>query len=336
MTSSNERSPLGADLSARAINSILFAFILACQPSITWGRLINDPGSIADFSMTNPALKDYVLFYFAIPFGLAVIFAIFGLRLIVGMPFLDGFAYTIIHIFAAWWGIDLGCRVIYRLCLSWRPPVHVIIVIGFFLMLVPLTFFYQWLGGVYGAMYPSFAEARKDPVLASWSLAYLLHFLRFSVTALPIFMLGVFGFKRLTSIALYSYERGEDIKPDPRAILAPDLVIEQAYTKLFTESTLPDGALLLAVKAEEHYIHLWSDQGEDLIRYRFQDALDALEPYTGIRTHRSWWVNPESVVSTSKKGRSLSLELDNELIVPVSLAYKEAVSARLKMLDGRP
>jgi hypothetical protein len=285
--------------------------------------------------MTRPVLKDYALFYFAIPFGLALIFAIFGLRLIVGMPFLDGFGYTVIHIFAAWWGIDLGCRVTYHLCRSWRPPVHVIIIIGFFLMLVPLTFFYQWLGGVYGGMYPSFAEARKDPVLASWSLAYLLHFLRFSVTALPIFMLGVFGFKRLTAVRWYHYAGGEAVISEPGAVVAPEPAIEQAYTKLFTESKLPDEALLLAVKAEEHYIHIWSDQGEDLIRYRFQDALNVLEPYAGIRTHRSWWVNPESIVSSTKKGRSLELALVNELAVPVSLAYKEAVSARLKVLDSR-
>jgi hypothetical protein len=283
--------------------------------------------------MTRPVFKDYALFYLAIPFGLAVMFAIFGLRLIVGMPFLDGFGYTIIHIYAAWWGIDLGCRVTYRLCRSWRPPGHVIIVIGFFLMLVPLTFFYQWLGGVYGGLYPSFAEARKDPVLASWSLEYLLHFLRFSVTALPIFMLGVFSFKKLTGIALYHYvHSGEVISSasEPVAAVVPEPVAKLAQMKLFTDSKLPDEALLLAVKAEEHYIHIWSDQGEDLIRYRFQDALNVLEPYAGIRTHRSWWVNPGSVVSSTRKGRSLELELANELTVPVSLAYKEAVSARLK------
>ena len=52
----------------------------------------------------------------------------------------------------------------------------------------------------------------------------------------------------------------------------------------------------------------------------------------GLRTHRSWWINPESVVAAKKKGRSLELELNNELTVPVSLAYKEVVNSEFKSL----
>ncbi len=290
-------------------------------------------GTITERCMTRLSLKDFALFYLAIPLALAAVFSVFGMRLIVGMPFLDGFAYMIIHFCAAWWGIDIGCRITHRLCRSWRPPVHVIMVLGFFLMMVPLTFFYKWLGEVYAGMYPSFAEVRKATVLPSWSLAYLLHFLRFSVTALPIFMLGVYGVQRLAGIRLYQYERsGEAVPPSagPPAAEPPEPLVKQARAKLFSDSKLPAEAVLFAVKADEHYIHLWTDQGEDLIRCRFRDALALLEPFTGIRTHRSWWVNPACVVSSVRKGRSLELELANELTVPVSLAHKEAVSTQLQ------
>lgn len=289
---------------------------------------------ISQASSPHPTLKDYWFFYLAIPFGLAVIFAIFGIRLIIGMPFLDGFIYTVIHLMAAWWGIDIGCRITRWCFSSWQPPVQVIIVIGFFVMLVPLTFFYQWLGGVYAGHYPSFAEARRDPVAASWSLEYLLHFLRFSVTALPIFMAGFFGYRLVSGVDWYAYDHGDSV-PEIAYVengKLPRPADEQPCAKLFADCSLPAEAVVMAVKAEEHYIRIWSDQGAELIRFRFQDALDLLAPYAGLRTHRSWWINPESVMAAKKKGRSLELELNNELTVPVSLAYKEVVNTEFKNL----
>lgn len=55
-------------------------------------------------------------------------------------------------------------------------------------------------------------------------------------------------------------------------------------------SHLPADAEVWAVKAEEHYIKLWSDQGVDLVRYRFRDAIKDLANRDGTQVHRSWWM----------------------------------------------
>jgi hypothetical protein len=281
----------------------------------------------------KPSIKDYLLFYLLVPFCLSILFTSFEIRLVSGMPFLDGLGYMMIHLAAAWWGIDLGSRVMRRLCASWRPPASAIIVMGFFVMLVPLTFFFQALGEIYAARYPSFAAARTDTVMPSWSLQYVLHFLRFSVTALPMYIVGAYGYQFVTGVAWYSYEQppsGQAPTAEADGQAAPTTnTREQPQAQLLSNCQLPADAVLLAIKAEEHYIRVWSDQGTDLIRYRFQDVADLLEPYSGIRVHRSWWVNANAVVSVAKKGRSLELALGDGLKVPVSLAYKEAVSSQL-------
>ncbi len=277
----------------------------------------------------KPLTRDYLLFYVAIPVAFSLMFTSFGIRLVALMPFGDGLLYMTIHLFIAWWGIDLGCRIVHKLCASWSPPPYVIITLGFFLMLVPLTFAFQALGDLYSQRYESFATARSDEPAAAWSLTYLLHFMRFSVTALPLYMGCVYGYRQLTGVCWYHYNVAT---PAPSAdpvedSITPGSPAEHACAGLFVESELPDTAILHALNAQEHYIRLWTDQGSDLIRFRFNDAIALLEPHNGFQVHRSWWVNPASVKKVITKGRSLELQIDDTLKVPVSLAYKAVVSA---------
>ncbi|MGI9290630.1 MAG: LytTR family DNA-binding domain-containing protein, partial [Gammaproteobacteria bacterium] len=80
-----------------------------------------------------------------------------------------------------------------------------------------------------------------------------------------------------------------------------------------------------------HYIQIWSDQGNDLVRFRFKDIPELLTEYNGTQVHRSWWVNLELVKDHARDGRKLELKLTDKLTVPVSLSYKNAV---LRELEG--
>ena len=80
---------------------------------------------------------------------------------------------------------------------------------------------------------------------------------------------------------------------------------------------------------------MWTDQGSDLIRFRFNDAMALLESSNGFQVHRSWWVNPASVRKVIRKGRSLELQIDDTLKVPVSLAYKAVVNAHFETKKSR-
>lgn len=288
-----------------------------------------------DRRLRTASTQDYFIFYLAIPAAVALFFASFGSRLTVGMPFFDSGLYMLLHVLGAWWGIGLGSYLINRLFASWQPPSYVNMVIGFFLMLVPLTFYLKALGEFFVVNFPSFEAASQDDFAPSWSIGYLLYYIRYSLPALPLFMAAVYGYRYVKGVDWYGYA----IVPiDESQILQQTTSKEEPKASptaaLLTGTKLPASAVLYAIKAEEHYIHIWSDQGTDLIRYRFTDIVEDLSAYYGMQVHRSWWVNTEYVEKNRKKGRSLELELANDLQVPVSLAYKQAVSNALNITDA--
>jgi hypothetical protein len=81
------------------------------------------------------------------------------------------------------------------------------------------------------------------------------------------------------------------------------------------------GADLWAIEAEDHYLRLHTSRGDDLILMRLADALVELEGIEGARTHRSWWVARNAVVSAERAEGRATLTLAGGLKAPVSRAY---------------
>lgn len=107
--------------------------------------------------------------------------------------------------------------------------------------------------------------------------------------------------------------------PPPRpAHAAPRTLAEKLPPRLAR-------ARLLAVTAEDHYLRVRTEVGDDLVLMRFADALAALAELDGVRTHRSWWVARDAVDTARwRKGRG-ELTLSNGVTVPVSAAYAAAI-----------
>lgn len=87
------------------------------------------------------------------------------------------------------------------------------------------------------------------------------------------------------------------------------------------------GAKLWAVEAEDHYLRIHTDAGEELITARFADALEELAGWPGFRTHRSWWVAAGAIDGVRwSRGRG-ELRLTCGLVVPVSRSQAQALKA---------
>ncbi|WOH37804.1 LytTR family DNA-binding domain-containing protein [Thalassotalea fonticola] len=84
---------------------------------------------------------------------------------------------------------------------------------------------------------------------------------------------------------------------------------------------------LYCLEMSDHYLKVYTDKGHHLLLMRFKDALELLSDYKGIQTHRSWWVALDAIVKVNKDGRKISLQLSNQLQVPVSRTYAEAIRA---------
>jgi len=77
-------------------------------------------------------------------------------------------------------------------------------------------------------------------------------------------------------------------------------------------------AALLAVEAEDHYLRVHTDAGQELITARFGDALAELGAAPGFRTHRSWWVAASAIDDVKwLRGRG-EARLTCGLVVPIS------------------
>jgi len=87
------------------------------------------------------------------------------------------------------------------------------------------------------------------------------------------------------------------------------------------------GRTLLCVGAEDHYLRVYTDKGDDLILFRLSDAETELAALDGLRVHRSWWVSREAVVAVNRAGRRVDLSLTNGLSVPVSRGQFQALRA---------
>jgi hypothetical protein len=81
---------------------------------------------------------------------------------------------------------------------------------------------------------------------------------------------------------------------------------------------------LLALAAEDHYLRVYTDRGEELILHRFGDALADTAGLDGAQVHRGWWVAREAVVRQEREGERPILILTNGVRVPVSRTYARA------------
>jgi hypothetical protein len=73
---------------------------------------------------------------------------------------------------------------------------------------------------------------------------------------------------------------------------------------------------VLALQAELHYVRVFTARGEDLILYRFSDAVEEMGE-AGLQVHRSWWISREAAIGGGRSPRPYLL-LSNGTQVPVS------------------
>ncbi len=278
-----------------------------------------------------PFALDYFVFLLVLPAGLGFIMAAFGLRIVAQMPFLAAVGYMTLHIAIAWWGISAACVGVKFWCRHWQPPPATIMLLGFAFSLLPLTYVYVELSAFFERLYPGGFVPVTPVVEPSWTFEYITHFARYSLPALPLFMLAYYSYKFVTGVDWWAYpdEQRAGFSDDDAQNDAP---ADDSNVPFMRYTTLPSDARILAVEAEEHYIKVWSDAGTDMIRFRFKDAVNELGNDIGMQVHRSWWVNLEAVREVQRRGRSLELTLNDSLNVPVSQSYRnnviESIEAR--------
>ncbi|MEM7082996.1 MAG: LytTR family DNA-binding domain-containing protein [Pseudomonadota bacterium] len=82
---------------------------------------------------------------------------------------------------------------------------------------------------------------------------------------------------------------------------------------------------VVALKAEEHYVRVYTQSDNELVHQKFGSAITQMPPSLGLQVHRSWWVANHSVVGAKRGARRWQLTLINDLDVPVSDGFIQSV-----------
>ena len=79
------------------------------------------------------------------------------------------------------------------------------------------------------------------------------------------------------------------------------------------------------MQAEDHYLRVTGKKGDELILYRFADAVTELTPLGWTRIHRSFCIRDSAVSARESRGRTLELMMQSGQRVPVSERYRAVV-----------
>ncbi len=85
---------------------------------------------------------------------------------------------------------------------------------------------------------------------------------------------------------------------------------------------------VIALEAQEHYVNVRTDQGNELIYTRFSDAIRQMPAELGAQVHRSWWVADRAVVSAHRATRRYRLQLGDGTEIPVSDKFAKVAKDR--------
>jgi hypothetical protein len=255
------------------------------------------------------------------------------------------FLYFLAATLPLWWVMDLCTRILQSLLRPWGPPLLVILVAGSVLAMN------------LQAIWSPFRQSLFEPYLAEGSHFYKVFPWRYQDwdylteavfawifggtlwVSVNYFFLKVLKFPRFG----YGVDATEDLggsEQDDSVLVEGEqrdkVLVESADSSRAAKSVLLDqlpeklGRNVVALKAEEHYTRVYTEEGEALILIRFRDAVGLLQHLGGIQTHRSYWVNPKYVARLTRDGRSTSVELTTGISIPLSRSYRVVAQKALQ------
>lgn len=287
----------------------------------------------------KPTRSDYLWFLLIIPLLLSLWFAALRIRPVGELGFAAGWLYLGSRIMVAWWGAHLGAMAAAYLVRDRGWALWRILLLGFLIAWLPLTGLFHLHLQFIAVLYPDHPGSLSLREM-SFSGDYLLRLASRSVPPfLPLWMGVVHAYRRQFGVDWYTardpapaVKHSVPVAPVaavPEAPAAASPVAATVRPAFLQQSRLAAGATVKTLKAAEHYIEIVADCGSDLVRYRFNDAIQAMAPLdVGGQVHRSWWVCWDCVARVVQRGGALELLLDDGRTIPVSQAYKSEVRRR--------
>lgn len=267
------------------------------------------------------------VFYLGLPLAQALVFTLMHSGLAAVLPPAQGLLFWSLVMLPGWWACQ-GFSALFHLVLRpWTPPLWAICVLGKLGQAVVLSPAYRAYHHWAQATLATSGHVDENWPLPAFTLEYLVVLAWTILPGSVIWIAANYVYDRVLDVPRFRYGAPAPRVPGQSASDEARPLAQQPPAML-RQSRLPATAEIRAITAEEHYVRIYSDEGVDLVRYRFSDALEELAGVAGgMQVHRSWWVRIDRATRWHARGRLIELELEQGLRVPISFAFREAVLA---------
>jgi LytTr DNA-binding domain len=213
------------------------------------------------------------------------------------------------------WSIAIACIIVIDVLLVGRiESILVRVLIAGLLSPVPI-----------GIAVALFSSGRADADLRFGDYAFSI------VNSVPLTL--VFSLLTFMTMGtqLEQAEQGKsDVKSEYPVKQTPSAVVPNRSTALGAPAIIarlkPDNrGALLHMAVEDHYVHVTTSRGHELVLLRFSDALKEVGDTDGLQVHRSHWVAKSFVDSVKRENGKVTLILKDQKRIPVSRTYADAV-----------
>lgn len=276
-------------------------------------------------------------FFVGVPLAVALYASLNNWMVVGAVGYGGALVFYAAHALLPWWTTCAVTAALMRLLQRWRPPQTVLLGLGT-LVACGLTLPYcMWLTETFAGRFGLVESLPGGPVgeaierSAFWPYAARASAVWFAVNLV---------FDRVLGFPRYRYAAPEQdaaalTRPTAAAAAAgaqPDDAGPRFLARLPVEVRPEE---VIALKAEQHYLQVWTAQRSFMTLYRFGDAVAESEAQEGLQVHRSHWVRLDAIRSVRRGSRRLEVELDNGLRVPVSGPHRAQVLDAARRA-GRP
>jgi hypothetical protein len=252
---------------------------------------------------------------------------------------LAGYEQTLVfyagHSFVPWWISGIATYGMFRVLRPWQLPPVVLLMLGGLLACALAVPYANWItatlavGWLPGDTDGSVSARHIMSEVGLWPLV---------LRAVVTWTLANLLFDRWLGLPRYRYVAPAGAAPVAPPTPAGPAAGNAAEPAMADLRPLPQRLLqrlpadvaadaVIAVKAEQHYVKVYTADRSFMTLYRFSDAVAEMDPLAGSQVHRSWWVRMDAVRRVRRDGRKYSLELANNLVVPISSANRGVVQA---------
>lgn len=231
-------------------------------------------------------------------------------------------------VMVGWLSAAFGSALVYRVCARGRLPLWAITlagpIIAALLLHRPIA---EILSLAHSFQVSGAGLGQVEPLRLEWQSLdrFLLNLTPGTISWVAL----NYVFDRILGIPRYRYEvkaknapaAAEQDEPPVRA--TPELLERVAHA---------ERGQLLAIRAEDHYVRIYTDRGEGMTLLRLSDAIKMAHPVAGMQIHRSVWVADEAIRQFRRAGHAGLVLLSNGFELPVSRSYCSSFERHIEAL----